>query len=251
MFSLGLELGDVLEQRTPPRAGPLSVGVATGIEKSIACRLLRSAMDASISTRMICHEARNEVLLSALLAREIDLAITDGVAQSAHSVGVRSHFVGQSTVTFFGPAPLAERYQPQFPASLDGAPLVMPARTSPVAKALVEWFRRERIAPSIVAEIESPDLAGTVCELSGALLVLPTMVAHDIERRYRVSAVGEVSRVVQNFYMICAEPARRQQSVLSVVESAREEFRTTFAAASGAGVASDSRRVRCALPRSA
>ena len=251
MFSLGLELGDVLQQRAPARPGPLSVGVATGIEKSIVCRMLRRAMDASVSTGMSSHEARSEVLVFALVAREIDLAVTDTAVQGAQSDGVRSHLVGQSTMTLFASAPLAERYRPRFPASLDGAPLVLPARSSAVARSLAEWFRREQIAPSIVAEIDSPDLASAVCESYGALFVLPTIIADEVEQRYRVVAIGEASRVMQQFYILSADAGRRQASTLAVVEGAREEFRTILTAASGVARASDSWRVHRALPKSA
>jgi LysR family transcriptional activator of nhaA len=250
MFSLGLELRGVLEERVPRRAAPLSVGVATGVDRSIACRVLHLAMDDSISTRMLCHEARNEVLISALLAREIDLAVTDAALPS-HSTGVRSHLVGQSTVTLFGPAALAERYRPRFPANLEGARLVMPARTSAVAKALAEWFRRERISVSVVAEIDGPDLASAMCETYGALLVLPTMTASDVERRYGLSAVGEVCRVVQHFHVVSADPARRQENILAIVERAREEFRATAVAGGAVQQVPDWRPVRCARTRSA
>lgn len=251
MFSLGRELGDALEQRAPRRPGPLSVGVATGLEKSIACRMLRAAMHASISTRVVCHEARSEVLAAALLAREIDLAVTDAAIQGADEGGVRSHLIGQSTLTFFGPAQLAERYQPLFPSGLHGAPLVLPARSSTAARALAAWFRREQIAPSIIAEVDSPDLAVAMSESYGALLVLPTIMADDVERRYRVSAIGEAPPVVQPFYIVSADSTRRQDAILAVVERAREEFRAAPLAASGAGRSPDSWRARCALPRSA
>lgn len=249
MFSLSLELAEVLERRAPRRPGPLTVGVATGLEKGIVCRLLKPAMDPSISTRMLCHEARAEVLVQALLAREIDLAVTDGAQPGADSGGVRSHLIGHTTMTFFGAAPLAERYKAQFPRSLSGAPLVMPARGSAAAKALSAWFRREQIAPTIVAEVDSPDLASVVCESCGALLVLPTIAAADVERRYRMTAVGEAVRVLEQFYILCADSARRPDSILAVVEGAREEFRAALAGADSR--AADSWRLRWALPRSA
>lgn len=225
MFSLGRELGEVLERRTPPRAGPLSIGVATGVEKSIACRILCSALDASVGTRIVCHEARGEVLMSALAAGEIDLAVTDVAAHGADGGGVRSHLLGQSALTFFAPAPLAERLGREFPAALDGVPLVIPGRSSAVAKALTEWFRRERLAPSIVAEIDDTDLAAALCARQGALLALPTIAAADVERRHGLVALGEAARVVQHFYVVAADSSRRQESILAVVERAREALR--------------------------
>ncbi len=251
MFSLSLELGEALERHAPRRPGPLTVGVATELEKAIVCRLLRPAMDASISTRILCHEARAEVLVSALLAREIDLAVTNAAAPSGDSGGVRSHLIGQTTMTFFGPAPLAERYRAQFPRSLTGAPVVMPARGSVAAKALAAWFRREQIAPRIVAEVDSPDLASAVCESYGALLALPTIAADDVERRYRMTAAGEASRVHEQLYIIGADSARRPDSILAVVEGAREEFRAALIRNGAAPPAADAWRESWALPRSA
>lgn len=251
MFSLGRELGDVLEQRAPRRPGPLTVGVATGLDKSLAYRLLRPAMDASISTRMLCHEARAEVLVAALLAREIDLAVTDAAQPSADSGGVRSHLIGQSPMTFFGPPSLAERYKAQFPRSLSGAPVVMPARSSAVSKALAAWFRREQIAPAIVAEVDSPDLASVVCESYGALFALPTIVADDVGRRYGMTEVGEASRVLEQLYILSADSTRRPDTILAVVEGAREEFRAALADGANPARVPDSWRVRRVLPQSA
>lgn len=244
MFSLGRELGEVLEQRSPPRPGPLSVGVAAGIEKSIACRILCSALDASVSTRLVCHGARGEVLMAALAAGEIDLAVTDVAVHGAAAGGLRSQLLGQSALTFFAPAALAARLEPAFPAGLNGAPLVTPARDGPVGKALAEWFRRERLAPSIVAEIDDTDLAASLCERHGALLALPTIAARDVERRYGLVALGEAARVVQHFYVVSAESSRRQESILAVVERAREAFRADAAVVRRGALGLDAAPVR-------
>ena len=250
MFSLGWELGEVLEKRAPRRPSPLSVGVATGVGKLIACRMLGPALDLSASSRVLCREGKSESLVAALLARDIDLAVTDGAVSSTDSTRIRSHLVGQCGVTFFCATGLAERYRPRFPASLDGAPFVMPARSSMLAKSLTDWFRLQRIAPSIVAEIESPDLTSVVCETYAALFALPTTIAREVERKCGVAAVGEVPSVEQHFYMICAARPARHERISSIIESARERFRLP-----GAGGALDrvldSWRVRCALPDTA
>lgn len=225
MFNLGSELGEVLQKRAPRRPSPLAIGVSTGVGKPIASRMLGAALGLSGGARVLCREAQSESLVSALLAHDIDLAVTDGVLSSAHSARLRSHMIGQCGVTFFCATPHAERFRARFPASLDGAPLVMPARASAFAKSLTDWFRLQRVAPAIVAEVESPDLASALCETQTALVALPTVVAAEIERKYRLTAVGETTGVEQTFYLIAAVRPTPHESIPRIIDSARRLFR--------------------------
>ncbi len=225
MFSLGWELGEVLEKRAPRRPRALSIGIATGVGRLIASRILRPALSLSAGTRVLCREAASESLVSALLAHDIDLAVTDGTLLSAHSACLRSHIVGHSGVTFLCATAQAERYRARFPASMDGAPFVMPARTSTLTKSLVDWFRLQRIAPTIVAEVESPDLASVVCETHAALFALPTTIALEVDRKARVAAIGEASGVDQHFCLISAVRPAAHESIPRIIESVRQQFR--------------------------
>jgi LysR family transcriptional activator of nhaA len=233
MFRLGVELGEVLRKRAPRRPSALSVGLATGLGKSIASRILGPALDLSARTRMLCHETPHELLASALLARDIDLAVTDVAVASTHSVRVLSHLVGQCGLTFLCKRALAQRYRCRFPASLDGAPLVMPARSSMAAAALVEWFRVQQIRPSIVAEIESPELASLVCETHGALFVQPSAVADEVELKYGVASIGEVPGIEQHYYVACLEHVARYEEISGLLASARERFKGAARATRG------------------
>ena len=225
MFSLGWELGEVLEKRAPRRPSPLSIGIATGVGKLIASRMLGPALSWSASARVLCREAPSESLVSALLAQEIDLAVTDSTLSPAHSARVRSHIVGECGVTFFCATGQAERYRARFPESLDGAPFVMPGRTSMLAKSLAKWFHSQRIAPAIVAEIESPDLASVICETHTTLFALPTTIAHEVERKSRVAAIGEAPGVEQRFYLISAVRPTPHESIPRIIDSVRQQFR--------------------------
>lgn len=224
MFKLGAELDQVLQKRAPPRRSALSVGLATGVGKLVASRILGPALDPSTRTRVRCHETPNELLESALLARDIDLAVTDVVVDSTRSARVLSQLVGQCSLTFLCKRALAQRYRSRFPASLDGAPLVMPARSSRAARSLVDWFRVRRIVPSIVAEIESSELASLVCATHGALFVLPSAVAEEAEIKYGVSSVGEVPGIEQHYYVAYVEQGARHEEIAALLTSARERF---------------------------
>lgn len=225
MFSLGWELGEVLQRRAPRRPGPLSVGVATALAKSIAYRVLVPALTLAERSRVLCREIPTEALAAALLAGEIDLAVTDSSLPANDVTRLRSYLVGECGTTFLCTAALAERYRAGFPGSLDRAPFVMPAAGSSLAKALADWFRAEQIAPSVIAEIESPELASALCELHPAVFALPSTMARDSERKHGLSAVGEVPSIEQHFYVVSPESSARREAVLSIVERVRERFR--------------------------
>jgi hypothetical protein len=114
----------------------------------------------------------------------------------------------------------------------------MPLRASALGESLSDWFRLERIAPAIVAEIQSPDLMSVVADSNSAVFAVPTTIASDVERGFRVAAIGEAPTVEQHFYMVCAEPSARSNSVLAIIERARAQFRTV--APPAAGVAGES-----------
>ena len=224
MFRLGMELTDVLKKRTLRASSPLAVGVATGVPMRIAYRMLSTALDVAARTRVACHEAPIETLASLLHARKIDLAITDSVLASIPATQVRNSLVGQCGATFFCASEHAEHYRSGFPRSLDGAPFVMPTRTSAARASLSEWFRREQIAPTIVAEIGGPDLASALCESGTALFALPTAIADDAERTYRVTAVGQAPFVEHQFYAACVEGHLGRDRISAIIELARERF---------------------------
>ena len=224
MFNLGVELRDVLKKRVLRRSSPLAVGVATGMPKSVTYRLLAPALNLGARARVVCYEAPIEALVEDLLARKIDLALTDSPVPATGSDRVQSHLVGQCGVAILCASDLAEHYRTRFPRSLDGAPFALPAKTSVLREALLSWFRFERIAPSIVAEIESPDLMSALCETGTALFALPTRVANEVKRMYRVSAIGDARTIEQQFYAICVPREIGYESLSAIITVARESF---------------------------
>jgi LysR family transcriptional activator of nhaA len=225
MFGLGVELDAVLKRRALQKSSPLAVGIAAGVPMLITYRMLAPALDLTSRPRVVCYEASVETLASLLHARTIDLAIADSVLAPTSSMRVQSQLIGQCGATFFCARELAEQYRSGFPQSLDRAPFVMPTGASALKASLSEWFRHERIAPSIVAEIASPDLMSALCEADVALFALPTAIAHEVERKYRVSAVGEAPTIEHQFYAAYLERQIGRDSISAIIELARASFR--------------------------
>lgn len=224
MFTLGRELRDVLSRRTPRCSSPLTIGIATGVPKLITHCLIAPALELSSGTRVMCYESSLEGLVADLLACKIDVALADSPVSSTRLARVQNYLVAQSGVTVFCARDFAEGYRARFPRSLDGAPFMLPARPSALRDSLSDWFRREGIAPSTVAEIASPDLMCALCETNAALFALPSTIAGSVERMYDVSAVGEVATIEQQFYAISIARDIGHESVLAIIEDARERL---------------------------
>jgi LysR family transcriptional activator of nhaA len=232
MFALGGELRDVLKRNVRRRSSPFAVGLASSVPKLVAHRLLAPALDREVAARLVCSEGAIDSLVADLVAGRIDLVVTDSPVASTSPVRLQSHLVGQCGVTVFCSINLAERYRSRFPYSLDGTAFMIPAKTSPLRNALLDWFRRERIAPAVVAEVESPDLCSALCESRAALFALPTVIAREAELANRVAAVGEVPLELQ-FYAVSGVRDIGHELVTSVIRDARRRFAEGLGATDG------------------
>ena len=107
------------------RGHRLRVGLALVVPKLIAYRLLEPALRENIQIE--CLEDRLEGLVPRLVSHEVDMIISDAPLSGHTSVRAFNHPLGRSNVTFFGNRALAQRHRAGFPASLDGAPFILPS----------------------------------------------------------------------------------------------------------------------------
>src|SRR6185437_5480352 len=147
IFTLGNELSEVLKGRPRDRPLRLMVGVSDVIPKLIAYRILQPALAMKGGVYMECYEDTPEKLLLRLSAHELDLVLTDAPAYSVARVRVFNHLLGSSGVGLFASAPLARVYRKRFPASLSGAPFLLPMKNSTLRQILDQWFESQSIQP--------------------------------------------------------------------------------------------------------
>jgi LysR family transcriptional activator of nhaA len=112
----------------------------------------------------------------------------------------------------------------RFPASLDGAPFLMPGAPSAVRRALEQWFDTHDIRPRVVAETDDSALAKDFGEAGMGVFAAPTVIESEVRRHYRVRVVGRAEAVQQQFYAISVERRIKHPAVVAISEAARHDI---------------------------
>lgn len=223
IFRLSDELEDVLVGRSPSGGLRLSVGIAMVVPKLLAHRVLSPALSMPEPVRLVCLERPLVDLLADLSVHKLDMVLADSPLSPAFNVRAYNHPLGEFDTCFFAAKAQADALRSGFPASLNGAPMLMPPPGSAIGRALELWFEREQIRPRVVAEIEDRALMKTFGEAGTGIFTAPSPVEQDVLDKYRVEVIGRSSAVKERLYAITAERRIKHPAVSLITETARAD----------------------------
>lgn len=223
IFSLGRELQSTLKDRPTGRPVRFSVGVADVVPKLVAYRLLLPALTLPEPVHVVCREDKPERLLAELGVHSLDLVLSDAPVSPGVSVKAYSHLLGETPVAFFGNEALAASYRRGFPASLQGAPLLMPTENTTLRRSLDQWLEQQQIRPHVVGEFEDSALLKVFGQAGKGLFPAPAVIEDEVLEQYGVKLVGRVESVKERFYAISVERRIKHPAVLAISEAAREK----------------------------
>lgn len=224
IFSLGRELTDTLKGRSRGRPVRFLVGVVDVLQKLIAYRLLEPALRLADPIHIVCREDKADRLLADLAVHELDLVLTDAPIGPTIKVRAFNHLLGECGVTIFGTAELAAAYRRDFPRSLNGAPLLLPADNAMSRRSLEQWFAAEDIHPLNAGEFEDSALLNEFGQSGAGLFPGPSAIEPEIQGRYGVQAVGRLESVRERFYAISVERKLKHPAVVAISEAARQRL---------------------------
>jgi LysR family transcriptional regulator, transcriptional activator of nhaA len=219
IFSLGQELNQTLQGMRSGHGLRLNVGVADALPKLIAYRLLAPALNIPEGVQLICHEDKAERLIAEIPLHSIDLVLSDIPATPSIGARVFNHLLGECELAVFGTSDLAERYSANFPASLNGAPMLMPTHNTALRRSLDQWFHNAGLYPEIKAEIEDSALLKTFALAGVGLFVAPIAVKTEIQRQYGCQMIGQIPSVYERFYAITAQRKLKHPAVMAILEN--------------------------------
>ncbi len=225
IFSLGNELEEVMHLQLPEgRPQLFRVGVVDLLPKSIAHRILKPAINTADPIRMICKESSLDTLLAELTVHHLDLVLAD--RPIPHTVSTRgfSHKLGESSISFFATNSLKKQLKGNFPNSLNGAPLLLPSSGTPLRLDLDQWLDKHRIHPQIIAEFDDSALMKAFGQEGAGVFIAPAVIQTEVERQYKVVAIGETNEIKENFYAISTERHITHPVISVVVEVAHESL---------------------------
>jgi LysR family transcriptional activator of nhaA len=224
IFALGSELESALRHERGGAQAQLRIGVADSVPKTVAYRLLEPALNQSDPSKLICHEGKLHALLSQLAVHRLDLIIADAPIPGDVNVKAFNHPLGRSTLSCFAATPLAGRAGARFPHLLDGLPTLLPGTDSAVRRKLDYWLKAHAVTPHVVGEFDDSALTIAFGREGKGVLFAPTVLAAHFEREHRLSAIGHIDSIVEEFFAISIERRVSHPAIASILNAARSEL---------------------------
>lgn len=221
IFSIGQELLDTVKGRPTGRPTRLVVGLPEVLPKLIAFRLLEPALHLEDRIKIICREGPMEDLLTKLAVHELDVVFSDTPAGSMVSIRAFNHPLGECGVGLFGTAKLCRQHRRELPASLDGAPLLLPAENTALRRSVDRWIDEAGFQPQVIGEMDDTALLKVFAEAGIGLVPAPLAIRSEIEKQYGLRLLMEIPQAVERFYAITVERRLQNPAVRAISEVAR------------------------------
>ncbi|CAN5652240.1 transcriptional activator NhaR [soil metagenome] len=224
LFRLGSELVDVARGRTAERKQSLRVGIVSSIPKSVAYRLLEPGMATPGFGSIVARQDRLERLLEELAAGRLHIILSDATPPESTAQKVFAHLLGESSLLLYGAPTLAAEYRRKFPKSLAGAPLLLPTSQSALRKELDRWFVERGVRVEVVGEFDDAGLMRIAGARGLGLLPVRAALRAEVEDLLSLSLVGELTGVVERYYVLSVERRVRHPAVVALINRGRVEL---------------------------
>lgn len=222
LFERGHALVEAVRRGPAGPATVLRVGVADVVAKLVAFRLLAPGVGPEHVERLVCQEDHPEALFAELALRHLDVVLCDRPLPQGLGVRGVSHRLGDTAVVLMGERELARDYQRDFPACIEGAPLLMPGPGSALRRTLEHWLEVRGLRPRVRAEYEDSALMKAFGQAGWGLFPLPAMIAPDVVAKGEVVVLGELEGLREEYFAVTPEAASAHPAVQAIVAGAQE-----------------------------
>ncbi len=216
MLSRGEDLLRAVESGAGPQAS-FAVGVDEIVPKLVARQLLEPVLGLDPAPRLLCREGDEPRLLEDLRARRLDAVLATGVPAQTAGLGVK--LLATSAVGAFGTRALLRRLRPRFPASLSGAPLLLPGARSEARRLVDAWLAGRGLAPRVVGEFDDAGLREAFGAAGAGLFFAPMLIAPALAKVYGVACAGTLPDLVARYFLVT--PARKHRPAAQAAIEAR------------------------------
>lgn len=221
IFPLGRELLSAVRQKSIGRLAPFSVGITDSVPKLVAREILKPVFALAEPFRMVCREGKIEDLLAHLAQHRLDLVLADEPAPGSLKFRTFNHALGGCGVSFCARGQLATRLLRNFPASLQGAPALLPTENTSLRRVVQTWFDRQALRPRILAEFEDSALLRAFAVDVESVFPVHAVAVDETVTRYGFRVVGEAESCRHEFYAITADRRLKHPAIIAVTENAQ------------------------------
>ncbi|MEM7516662.1 MAG: LysR family transcriptional regulator [Planctomycetota bacterium] len=217
LFGVGAALVEAVEARRSGRVVLCRVGIDSVIAKLLVRSLLAPMLDAvGDALHIRCIEDEREPLIAQLVSRRLDVVLSDARPHMVSSA-VQGRVLARSPISFFAAPQLARELEGEFPASLQGAPMLVPLAMTRLRLELERWFGERGLRPRIVGEIEDSGLLKAFGQEGRGVFAMPAAVREDVEKQYGVVHLGTVDSVRARVFALTTETSDSNAAVRALL----------------------------------
>lgn len=199
IFQLGEQLTESLEDEQLDHTLRLSVGIADALPKTVSFHMIEPVLALKRPVRLVCTEGRFEALCSELVQHRIDLVLAERPGGQGTALLQAAKLLSYP-VRIFGSPGLCERYQTDFPKSLNQAPFLMPSRNNVLRLKLEQWLESVNVTVNVVGEFDDLALLETFGRAGLGLFAVPALLIDDVARPAVVHHLGDAEGVVEDYF---------------------------------------------------
>jgi LysR family transcriptional activator of nhaA len=217
IFATGRELIELVRGQAGGRPLELRVGIRDVMPKLLAYQLLEPALELDQPVKLVCQEGEMSQLVAELAIHKLDVILSDRALDPLYKVQAYSHRLAESEISIVGTKSLARKHGKDFPASLDGAPFLLPTTNSVLRRQLDQWFSDIDVTPQVRGEFADSAMLKIAGVNGLGLFALPTSVLSDAMHYYDLQSVGNATGVKEQYYAVSAERRIRHPAVLAML----------------------------------
>ncbi len=208
IFALGTELGRVMAGRAEPRRLGLRLGVTDSVPKLLTARVLAPLLERHRDgIELDCVEGTVTGLLGRLAAHQLDAVLADQPLPPYLARSMRGRLLLKSGLSLVAAPRVRKALSGDFPACLDGAPLIASSSESPLSIAIDAWLAERELAPRVVARCDDSALIKVFAQRGFGIACVPTVIESDVATQFGLQCVGRVPELSELLYLI--RPAGR------------------------------------------
>lgn len=224
IFSLGDEMVEVVRRGSPEGPQTVLVGVVDAVPKFLASAIIVRAWQELPGLRVVVREGLPGELFPALAAHQLDMVIGNESPPPALKTAIFSRKAGSFGVSLVASPALARKFKRS--RGLDGFPVLVPTRESPLRRDLEAWWRDNGVQPDIRGEFDD---AAAMCEMAAGgagAAPLPDPVLDETARRYGLVRLPVKTGITEEVYVVAAERQFSHEALRVIARLSAEVVRS-------------------------
>ena len=203
IFALGTELRSVMAGRAEPRRLGLRLGVTDSVPKLLTARVLAPLLERHRDRiELDCVEGTVTGLLGRLAAHQLDAVLADQPVPPYLARSMRGRRLLKSGLSLIAAPQVRMALSGNFPACLNGAPLLAGSAESPLSIALNAWLAERGLTPRVVARCDDSALTKVLAQRGFGLACVPTVIESDVATQFGLQRVGRAPELSERLYLI-------------------------------------------------